>query len=57
MHWAGERTAPSGGDCGPNADLIVERTDLHRLATAAGGYIVGIQPIGAGGVLGRSAGF
>jgi hypothetical protein len=54
MHWAGERTAPNSGDCGPNADLIVERSDLRRLAAAAGGYVVGI---GAGSVLGRSAGF
>jgi hypothetical protein len=60
MHWAGERTAPNGGDCGPNGDLIVERSDLSRLsrlAAAAGGYIVGTQPVGAGAILGRSAGF
>jgi hypothetical protein len=57
MHWAGERTAPNSADCGPNADLIVERSDVSRLAAAAGGYIVGIQPAGAGMVLGYGTGF
>jgi hypothetical protein len=56
MHWAGERTAPNSGDCGPNADLIVERSDLSRLAAAAGGHVVGIHRIGADTILGRSTG-
>jgi hypothetical protein len=57
MHWAGEHTAPGSGDCGPNADLIVERADLSRLAAAAGGYIVGgIHPIGGGVKRSRDAG-
>jgi hypothetical protein len=41
LHWAGTGTARAGGDCGPSADLLVSRTDLQRLANAAGGFGVG----------------
>lgn len=48
VHWAGERTAADSGDCGPSADVILDRNDLTRLAAAAGGAAGGIQAIGAG---------
>lgn len=35
LHWAGARTAAGAADCGPSADLIMDRTDLRRLARAA----------------------
>ena len=38
LHWAGARTSDPDGDCGSNADLFVDRSDLANLATAAGGY-------------------
>jgi len=41
VHWAGTRTADAGADCGPAAELLVSRTDLQRLANAAGGFGVG----------------
>jgi hypothetical protein len=45
VHWAGAHTAPAdikgSGDCGATADLLVSRTDLQRLANAAGGFGVG----------------
>lgn len=41
VHWAGARTAADASDCGTSADLIVSRTDLQRLANAAGGFGVG----------------
>lgn len=58
MHWAGVRTAPDSSDCGPSADLIVERRDLGRLLAAAVGSFGGsvIPPIGATARLGRSTG-
>jgi len=41
VHWAGSATAKSGGNCGASANLLVSRTDLQRLANAAGGFGVG----------------
>jgi hypothetical protein len=41
VHWAGSATAQTSGDCGASADLLVSRTDLQRLANAAGGFGVG----------------
>jgi hypothetical protein len=38
LHWAGERTSPDAGDCGGNADLVVDRRDIDILALTAGGY-------------------
>jgi hypothetical protein len=45
VHWAGIRTATDGGNCGSAADLTVSRTDLQRLANAAGGFGVGEKGI------------
>jgi hypothetical protein len=42
VHWAGSETVHSAaGNCGTSADLLVSRTDLQRLANAAGGFGVG----------------
>lgn len=38
IHWAGKRTAKDGANCGPAVDATVSRTDLQRLANAAGGF-------------------
>ncbi len=38
LHWAGQRTAKGAGDCGQAADFSLDRTDLQRLANAAGGF-------------------
>ncbi len=37
-HWAGARTSADAADCGPQADLIVDRLDLAILSFSAGGY-------------------
>ncbi len=42
LHWAGERTSSDAGDCGRNADLVVDRRDIDILALTAGGY--GVDP-------------
>jgi len=41
LHWAGEKTSSDAGDCGKDADLIVDRRDMDVLASASGGYGVG----------------
>jgi hypothetical protein len=41
IHWAGSATASSASNCGNSADLLVSRTNLQRLANAAGGFGVG----------------
>ena len=41
IHWAGSETAQTIKNCGASADLLVSRTDLQRLANAAGGFGVG----------------
>ncbi len=41
LHWAGTGTARADGNCGASADILVSRTDLQRLANAAGGFGVG----------------
>ena len=38
LHWAGAHTARGAGDCSGSADLEVSRTDLQKLANAAGGF-------------------
>jgi hypothetical protein len=38
IHWAGAETARADGNCGASANLLVSRTDLQRLANAAGGF-------------------
>jgi hypothetical protein len=45
IHWAGSATAKTTGDCGGSANLLVSRTDLQRLANAAGGFGVGEKGI------------
>ena len=45
VHWAGSETARTNGDCGGSANLLVSRTDLQRLANAAGGFGVGDKGI------------
>ena len=47
VHWSGARTSLGPRDCGPSADLTLRDTDMETLATAAGGYAKGFQPIGA----------
>ena len=41
LHWSGVRTTDHGVNCGDAAELSVTRTDLQRLANAAGGFGVG----------------
>jgi hypothetical protein len=45
VHWAGSATARASAGCGSAADLMVSRTDLQRLANAAGGFGVGDKGI------------
>jgi hypothetical protein len=45
IHWAGSVTAKTAGDCGESANLLVSRTDLQRLANAAGGFGIGEKGI------------
>jgi hypothetical protein len=45
VHWAGSRTAGTTGNCGDSANLLVSRTDLQRLANAAGGFGIGDKGI------------
>jgi hypothetical protein len=42
VHWAGTRTSDDPGNCGSDADLILDRLDLEILSLAAGGY--GMRP-------------
>jgi hypothetical protein len=41
IHWSGARTNKDASSCGDEAELMVSRTDLQRLANAAGGFGVG----------------
>jgi len=41
VHWAGDHTENGTQDCGSSADLKVTRTNLQKLANAAGGFGVG----------------
>lgn len=45
IHWAGSETAQTTGNCGDSANLLVSRTDLQRLANAAGGFGIGNKGI------------
>jgi hypothetical protein len=45
VHWEGAATAKVNGDCGGSANLVLSRTDLQRLANAAGGFGVGDKGI------------
>jgi hypothetical protein len=42
-HWAGEHTTADIDNCGSSADLILDASDLDRLAISAGGYGVGAK--------------
>jgi hypothetical protein len=46
VHWAGGHTDGTPGDCGTAADLVLERTELMRLANVAGGFNSGLRLIG-----------
>jgi hypothetical protein len=37
-HWSGLRTSDDAQDCGAEADLVLSRSDVDTLATAAGGF-------------------
>jgi hypothetical protein len=41
IHWSGTRTTKDQTSCSDAANLVVSRTDLQRLANAAGGFGVG----------------
>jgi hypothetical protein len=46
VHWAGNQTSgKDGGNCGSVVDLAMSRSDLQRLANAAGGFGVGEKGI------------
>ena len=38
LHWAGAQTSDGAEDCGSQANLIISRFDLQKLANAAGGF-------------------
>ena len=46
VHWAGGHTSSTPGDCGMQADLVLERSGLMRLANMAGGFRDGLRLIG-----------
>jgi hypothetical protein len=46
VHWAGGHTGTGAADCGTIADLVLERTELMRLANVAGGFSSGLRLIG-----------
>ena len=46
VHWAGGTTDGGTDDCGTSADLVLERTELMRLANVAGGFNSGLRLIG-----------
>jgi hypothetical protein len=46
VHWAGGPTDAGTGDCGTAADLVLQRTELMRLANVAGGFNSGMRLIG-----------
>jgi hypothetical protein len=41
VHWAGDRSAEDAANCGGDADLTLDDTNLDLLAMAAGGWGVG----------------
>jgi hypothetical protein len=46
VHWIGAQTAATeNGSCGADATVRVSRTDLQRLANAAGGFGIGDKGI------------
>jgi hypothetical protein len=47
VHWAGERSADGTANCGGDADLVLDDTNLDLLAMAAGGWGVGHKHVAA----------
>lgn len=45
VHWAGSRSAEGAADCGREADLMLDDTNLDLLAMAAGGWGIGHKHI------------
>jgi hypothetical protein len=45
VHWAGGGTSEGSDSCGSTVDLAMARSDLQRLANAAGGFGVGEKGI------------
>ena len=45
VHWAGAETSKGNANCGSDANLMVSRIDLQRLANAAGGFGIGEKGI------------
>jgi hypothetical protein len=45
VHWSGDRTSKGSDNCGSAIDLAMARSDLQRLANAAGGFGVGEKGI------------
>jgi hypothetical protein len=41
VHWAGPRSSEGASDCGHDADLMLDDTNLELLAMAAGGWGIG----------------
>ncbi len=46
VHWAGLHTSNGSDNCGREADLVLTRTDLQKLANTAGGFGAGPKTIG-----------
>ena len=46
VQWAGGHTDSPTGECGTAADLVLQRTELMRLANVAGGFNSGLRVIG-----------
>jgi len=46
VHWSGDHTDGGTEDCGTTADLVLQRTELMRLANVAGGFSSGLRLIG-----------
>jgi hypothetical protein len=45
VHWAGQSSAEGASDCGHEADLTLDDTNLNLLAMAAGGWGVGHKQV------------
>ncbi len=45
VHWAGQRTSSDNGNCGAEADLILDGRELDILALNAGGYGAGSKQL------------
>ena len=45
VHWAGQEAVGGGADCGRDADLVLDDTNLELLAMAAGGWGIGRKHI------------